>query len=208
MAKVRYKTKMPLKKMFISLVLPKKPIFIQIFSMNTLDIILGVVLVFSFVIGFRKGFFVALASFIGLIAGIYGAVYFSDYAASYLTSYFDWSERTLQLAAFALTFLVILIVISLAGKILTKIADFAMLGILNKILGGAFNLLKFAFILSVILMFLNASTFNELVSEEQQEESVLYEPIASLAPIVMPHIWRSVEELENEQESTEAAYER
>jgi len=166
--------------------------------MNTLDIVLGIILIIAFIGGFRKGLFVALASLIGLIAGIFGAVYFSDFAASHLAENFNWSEQTTQLAAFAVTFLVIVILISLAGKALTKIADFAMLGIINKILGGVFTVIKIAFILSVVFMFLNASNFVSIVSEEQKEESALYEPISSLAPMIMPHILQKVDEIETE----------
>lgn len=171
--------------------------------MNTIDIFIGIILLIAFVGGFRKGLFVALASLVGLIAGVFGAIYFSDYAASHLYDYFDWTEETTQLVAFAVTFLVIVILISLAGKALTKIADFAMLGIFNKILGGAFTVLKFAFIISVVFMFLNASSFDSFITEEQKEESALYEPIASLAPLIMPHILRKVDEIETEQEEND-----
>ena len=49
--------------------------------MNLLDIILGIILIFSFFQGTKKGLFVTLASLIGLVLGIMGAIYFSDYAA-------------------------------------------------------------------------------------------------------------------------------
>ena len=38
----------------------------------------------------------------------------------------------------------------LLGKVLTKIADFAALGLINKFLGGVFNTIKIAFIISVL----------------------------------------------------------
>jgi len=171
--------------------------------MNTLDIVLGIILLIGFIGGFRKGLFVALASLIGLIVGVYGAIYFSDYAASHLAENFDWTEQTTQLVSFAVTFLAIVILISLAGKALTKIADFAMLGILNKILGGVFTALKVALIASVVFMFLNASNFGTFISDEQKEESALYEPIESLAPMIVPQILRKVDEIETELEEND-----
>lgn len=157
--------------------------------MNILDIIIGVILLIAFYSGFKKGLFVALASLVGLIAGVIGAVYFSDFAGGYISKWFNWSDGTTRLAAFAVTFLGIVFLVSTAGKFLTKIADFAMLGIVNKLLGGVFALLQYAFILSVLFMFLNNSGFSHLlINDENKIESKLYTPVAYLAPLVIPKI--------------------
>ena len=163
--------------------------------MSIIDIILGIILLFAFYTGLKKGLFVTLASLIGLIAGVYGAIYFSHYAGAYLSSSFNWSEQVTNLAAFAITFLAIVFVISLAGKLLTKIADFASLGLINKLAGGIFNVLKFAFIVSVIFMFISASTSVSglLISEEKKASSKLYAPVASIAPLLLPNLLAEVE---------------
>ena len=77
-----------------------------------------------------------------MIAGVYGAFHFSNFAATFLKERVDWNENTVNIAAFAITFIIIVLVIALAGKALTKIADFAMLGLLNKLLGALFGGLK------------------------------------------------------------------
>jgi membrane protein required for colicin V production len=171
--------------------------------MNLIDIVLGAILLIAFYVGYKKGLFVALAGLIGLIAGVYGAIYFSGFAAGYIAGWFDWSAQTVKLAAFAVTFLAIVFLISAAGKFFTKIADFAMLGILNKLLGGAFNALKYAFIVSVIFMFVNASETYTIMSEEKRENSVLYGPVASLGPLILPHILKEVDHFRNENTSDE-----
>ncbi len=164
--------------------------------MNTIDIVLGIILLIAFVMGFKKGLFVVLASLIGLIAGVYGAVFFSDFAAAYLTEWFQWSAQLTNIVAFGITFLAIVFLVSLAGKFLTKLADFAFLGIINKLLGGVFNVVKYAFIVSVLFLLVNASEEFTILSEEQREASILYPPVASLAPIVLPHLLEGIEELE------------
>ena len=163
--------------------------------MNLIDIVLGIILLIAFYVGFKKGIFVTLASLIGLVAGVYGAIYFSDFAAGYISSYFDWEEQTVNMVAFAVTFLGIVFLISLAGKFLTKIADFAMLGIFNKLLGGVFNTLKYAFIISVIFMFVDTSETYSIMSEEDRNESILYGPVASLGPAILPEIIREIKRL-------------
>ena len=163
--------------------------------MNLLDIILGVILIFSFFQGMKKGLFVTLASLIGLVFGIIGAIYFSDFAASYINEWFSWKEQTTSFAAMAVTFIAIVIIVNWAGKFLTKIADFAFLGIFNKILGGVFNMIISAFIVSVIFMFFNEwNATAYVISEEKKNNSYLYEPVANLAPLVLPNL---VEEIEN-----------
>tara|TARA_R100000935_G_scaffold36196_1_gene57068 strand:- start:189586 stop:190119 length:534 start_codon:yes stop_codon:yes gene_type:complete len=171
--------------------------------MNTIDIVLGIILLIALVVGYKKGLFVALAGLVGIIAGVYGAVYFSGYAASYLAGWTNWNEQTVNLAAFAVTFLAILLLISMAGKALTKIADFAALGIINKLLGAVFNVLKFAFIISVVFMFVNASPSFSILSEEDRDTSVLYAPVASLAPLVVPYILKEVDGIDERDEENE-----
>jgi membrane protein required for colicin V production len=176
--------------------------------MNVIDIVLGILLLIAFYRGIKKGLFVAITSLIGLIAGVYGAIYFSDYAAAYISNWFDWGAQTTQLVAFAVTFIIIVSLVSLAGRFLTKIADFAALGLINKILGGVFNLLTWAFIYSVFFMFINSwPGISFGISEERKETSVLYEPVASLAPMVIPHILKEVDAYKNSEEAEEASEE-
>lgn len=166
--------------------------------MNPIDIITGLILAVAFYIGFKKGLFVALASLIGLIAGIIGAIYFSGFAAFHISERFDWSAQTVNIAAFAITFLVIVIATSLMGKILTKIADFTMLGFTNKLLGGVFNLLKYALIISVFFALVDSIEKFQILSPEDRKESVLYAPVRSIAPVIFPNFIRHTEKLGEE----------
>lgn len=173
--------------------------------MNWVDILLGIILAIGFYDGFKKGLFVALATLIGLVAGVYGALYFSDFAGSYISNWFDWDAEYAQLAAFALTFIGIIFLFSLGGKALTNIADFAMIGIFNKLLGAVFNTITCAFILSVIFMFIAASTrfSGYAISEEKKAGSMLYAPIASLAPMVLPYILKEVDRYESTRDESD-----
>ncbi len=155
--------------------------------MNTFDIIITALLIFGFVRGLFKGLFLEVASFIALIAGIYGAIHFSYFIKDLLISLVSWEEKYITLISFAITFIIIVLVITLIGKLFTKIADFASLGILNKLLGGIFGALKIGFALSVILLiFSKLNNKIPFLSAEQQESAVLYEPLKNLAPNIFP----------------------
>lgn len=163
--------------------------------MNTIDIIFGIILILGFIQGLRKGLFVELASLIGLIAGIYGAIHFSYFVGDWLVEKTAWSEQVIKLTAFAITFIIIVLIVSLAGKLLTKVANFAMLGIVNKLLGAVFAVLKFAFLLSVVLMFIDAADRQlSIIGDDNKEDSVLYSLVQPLAPALLPSILQQADD--------------
>ncbi|WP_299670470.1 CvpA family protein [uncultured Polaribacter sp.] len=163
--------------------------------MNIFDIIIAALLLFGFVRGIMKGLFVEVASLVALIAGVYGAIHFSYFIGDFLKETVSWSEEYISLAAFAGTFIIIIIIIAFLGKILTKLADFAALGILNKILGGVFGCLKIGLILSVIFIFFGKMNDTiPFLEKETLEESILYEPVKKIAPTIFPSIIKNEEE--------------
>jgi len=165
--------------------------------MNVFDIVIAALLIFAFVRGFMKGLFVEVASLIALVGGIYGAIHFSYFAGDMLKERVDWSENYISLTAFAITFIAIVVAVSLLGKVFTKMADFAALGLVNKILGGVFALLKSVVILSVIFVFFTrANKTIPFVSDETLSASILYEPVRSLVPSIFPSIIREIESKE------------
>jgi membrane protein required for colicin V production len=170
--------------------------------MNVLDIILGALILFGLIRGLSKGLFVEIASVVALIAGVFGAIYFSDFASNFLENRFDWNEKTINIIAFAITFIIIVLAISFAGKALTKLADFAALGILNKLLGGVFGALKIGLILSIVLVLFDKMNRSiPFVEIAELEDSILYKPVKSLAPMIFPYIIK--EDLSSDSENTE-----
>lgn len=157
--------------------------------MSFLDIILGLLLLYGLWKGLKNGLFVEIASIIALVAGIYGAIHFSYYAGEYLSQNMEWDERYINIAAFAITFIIIVLVVHLLGKFLTKIADFAMLGLLNKIAGALFGALKVAVILGALLVFIDRANGSlGLVKNETVQESVLYEPIKEIGVFIFSKV--------------------
>lgn len=173
--------------------------------MSVIDIILAALILFGLIRGFMKGLFVEVASLLALVAGVYGAIHFSNFAADFLVEKVDWNEKTINIVAFAITFIVIVIVIALAGKALTKLANFAALGIINKLLGGLFGALKITVILSVVLIvFDKINSTIPFADEEDLEASVLYKPVKSLVPMILPSIIETDKEDEGSDLNNEA----
>jgi len=163
--------------------------------MNTVDIVLGIFLLYGLVRGFFSGFLTELASLVGIVAGIYGAIHFSYFAGEILSKYADWELEVLNLVSLAITFILIVLMVSLVGKMLTQIANFAALGIVNKLLGGIFGILKSAFVASVIIMFfVSSNKILEFVEPETLESSILYEPVSIIAPVILPTVIKEVKD--------------
>jgi len=172
--------------------------------MNFLDVILGLILLGAFFSGLKKGFIQTFASIVGLVVGVYAALYFSDFVGGYLSNWFDFSEQTTKWAAFIITFFGVLFFANFVGKLLTKFIDIVLLGFLNKLLGGVFAVLKYAFILSIFFLFFNSNNFTGLmVSEEQKNESLLYGYIAPFAPSVLPSIVEQFDSIRMPEEDTQ-----
>ena len=168
--------------------------------MSIIDIVLGALLLFGLIRGFMKGLFVEVASLVALVVGVYGAIHFSNFAAEFLQAKVDWNEKTINIVAFAITFVIIVLTISLAGKALTKLADFAALGIFNKLLGGVFGAFKIGLIFSVLLIvFDKMNNTLPFMEKEDLEETMLYEPVKSLAPMVFPSIIKSEDNSETQE---------
>ena len=164
--------------------------------MGFLDIILCALLVFAFYKGVINGLFVELASLISLLLGIYFAIKFSFIMKEILMGFVKWNPNTIQIVAFALTFIVVVIGIHLLGKFLTGIANFAFLGWLNKLGGGFFRVLKTVLIVSIVFSVFEKINYNNfLAKKETLDNSIFFNPIQKIAGYVFPSIKKGYQEI-------------
>ncbi|HSD13818.1 MAG TPA: CvpA family protein [Flavobacterium sp.] len=155
--------------------------------MGFIDIILAAFLVFGLIKGIRNGLFVELASLISLFLGIYVAIKFSYLVRSTVGSVVSWSPKTIQVTAFILTLIVVVVAIHLLAKALTGIAGFATMGWLNTVGGGLFATIKTVLLLGVVLCLFQKVNFNNMVvSQETQNKSLLFNPIVKTSEVLLP----------------------
>jgi membrane protein required for colicin V production len=130
-----------------------------------------------------------IASFLALGLGVWGGLKFSYLSAEYLSKLFNISEKLMPLISFSVVFIIIVIAVFLLAKLLQSVLKKAALGLVNRLLGLVFGVLKFAFILSIILNLINV--FNkevEFITPEKKEASLLYSPIEKLSQLLIPGI--------------------
>lgn len=153
--------------------------------MNYLDIIMGGLMLYGAIKGFFKGFIIEAASLIALIAGLVGALLFATVVSDFLTSYFNFETLPPAGVVFGLVFIVIIIAVNLLARMLTKIIKMAALGIINRIFGAIFGGLKYALVLSALLMILDQFSFLFQYFDTQiLEESFLFDPVKNIGEIV------------------------
>lgn len=157
--------------------------------MSFIDIIFAVLLSIALYKGIKNGLFVELASLVALVVGIFVAIKFSYLIKGILETKVSWEPKYIEIVAFALTFLIVVVIIHLSAKLLTKIADFAYLGWLNKLAGAVFSCLKTILALSVvILVFEKINLNNMLVKQETLDESIFYNPTKEISAFLYPKI--------------------
>ncbi len=153
--------------------------------MNTLDIILGIPLLYAVYRGFRDGVMVQLAGLVGILAGIWLAFRYSAQVGTWLKLDPDVSTP----AAFVLIVLATLLGLGILGRILSKIFSFAGLGMFDKAGGIVVAVAKMTLILSVLSMAFSAINLKtELVKPQTLAGSVLYKPISGAAQYVFPYL--------------------
>ena len=176
--------------------------------MNTIDIVFAILFLWSAYRGFTKGFIIQLASLAALLLGIYGALKFSDLTANLLSSKVDLNEQSLSIISFALTFIVIVICVHLIARLIEKFSEAVALGIVNKLFGVVFSVLKMAFIVSIILVLINkADSKYNFIPNNTKEKSLLYKPLSNFAPIIFPYLkFDKIREKFEEKNTDEGTY--
>jgi membrane protein required for colicin V production len=155
--------------------------------MNYLDIFLCIPLAWGLYKGFMKGLVLELITLFSLLGAIWVAVNFSDYITHFVQLKFSWKSPYLPVISFVTLFIAVLAGVYGVGKLLERSVDAADLGPVNKVAGALFGVFKFALIMSVVIFMIDAVGKSYTVfSSEKKTESLLYKPLALIAPAVIP----------------------
>ncbi len=157
--------------------------------MNYLDIIFLVPLLFALYRGFKKGMIHMVASLAALVLGIFGAIKLRPMFASLLDSIFDISPDYMNVIAFSVAFVFIVLLVHLVAFVLEKLIKAVALNLVNRLLGMGIGLLVTAFVISMILWPVNqVNAEKQIIKPERIEGSILYKPLSAFAPAVFPYL--------------------
>ncbi len=160
--------------------------------MSVLDILIIIPLAWAGYQGFRKGFILEITKLLALAVGIYGAIKFSEPMRVWLSENTEWSEQWLPAIAFGLVFVILIVAVYFFGRMLDGMIKVVQLGIVNRIAGLLFSLLKMGLIISGALMLLQSVDKGEmLLTAERKESSLMYEPALKFGSTVIPAVQNS-----------------
>jgi membrane protein required for colicin V production len=159
--------------------------------MNFVDLIFLVPLLFALYRGFRKGLIHMIASLLALVLGIFGAIRLRPVFAALLDSVFNIDPEYINVIAFAVAFVVVVLVVHLAAFLVERLVKAVALNFVNRVLGMGFGLLVTAFVISMILWPVNqVNAEKQIIKPEHIEGSLLYKPLSAFAPAVFPYLKR------------------
>ena len=150
--------------------------------MSKIDIALIIIFLIGAFGGYRKGFLSELFSLLGIILGILAGFKLMGIAMITLTGYYDINDQVLPYVAFGVVFLLVVVIISLLGKLLKSSIEKTVLGNADQLAGSVLGLFKTAFMVSVVIWITSSMKLN--VPEHWSENSWLYPMTASFAPTV------------------------
>tara|TARA_B100000287_G_C20275587_1_gene639836 strand:- start:122 stop:664 length:543 start_codon:yes stop_codon:yes gene_type:complete len=142
--------------------------------MNYLDIIIIISLSYGLIKGFSKGIIKELTTLLALIMGIYIATNFSLYLENTVSDFLGVSKKALPLITFFLLFFVTFLLVRVFGGILDKLTKALSLGVISKILGAVFGVVKMIIIMG-FLYFIERE--NKILKKSIYNDSILIEPL-------------------------------
>ena len=160
--------------------------------MNIFDVIILIILLYGLIKEFIKGFIIEVAGIIALVLGVTGSFKFARILEVSLNSYVDWSPKTIQIASFIILFIIIIYAVSLLAKMITKTLKIIALGIINRIFGGIFGLLKWCVILSsFVLVSQEINEIITLIPDKTLKDSVSYNLLDKLGGFLFDWVMQS-----------------
>ena len=150
-----------------------------------IDVSFALLILLAFIKGIRKGFIIALFSFIAFIVGIAAALKLSAVVAVRLSESLDVSAQWLPLISYTLVFLAVVFLINITGKLIQKTMELAMLGWLNRIGGALLFLLLYGIIYSIFLFY---AVQLHIIKPETISASTCYPYVKPLGPKIISSI--------------------
>ena len=151
-------------------------------TMNYLDIIIAIILCLFGFGGFRKGLIIEVVSLLAFGVGIYGAMHFSDFTAERLQEVMTLDPKYLNTIAFIMTFVLLVIIVNLIGRAVSRMVEAMNLGLIDRLGGFIVGAAKGLLLCSVFVMVINNFDLTGLIKEDLKKDSRLYPYIEKTVP--------------------------
>lgn len=143
--------------------------------MSWLDIVILLPLIIGLVRGLMKGFVTEIIAILAVVFGFLGAKLWGAQFSAWITTQFTWPQPVCDAVAYALLFLAITLALNVVGRLFSKLLKAINLGWINRLLGGAFGVMKWALIVLAVVFCVNkADEYFHFLKPELKAQSLLY----------------------------------
>lgn len=168
--------------------------------MNIIDVILILPLALAVINGFRKGFIIEIASLVAFVLAILACLKLTHIFIAWVTPY-TGSTRWVPFICYILMFVAVYLLVLWIGKMLETVVKIVQLGMLNRLAGVVFSLLKMCFFISLIFWL---ADMTRIIPKETENGSFTYKTLYHFAPKVIswlsdrtPWIRGEIEQIEH-----------
>ncbi len=154
--------------------------------MNLIDSICLIILIYGSYKGFKNGIVNEILSFIGILLGIYLSKTYYQAIDKYLATVFDSTNQLVSVISVILIFTLTIIFSKILSKVITKALNIMALGLLNKLIGSVFGLLKYLLILCIItFIFSKANDLFVFIEANKVEETQIFSKIQKINDYIL-----------------------
>ncbi len=148
--------------------------------MNPIDIIIILVAVTGFILGFKDGFIRKLVGIIGFVLAVILVALFSDNLGKAIEGVFGMEYYLAEMTAGAAIFLGVILIFTLLKRIIHPFDKVN--NLINQIVGGFIGFTQIMYFISAVFLIMNI--FN-IPSKEDQQKSKLYKDTSQIIPVTI-----------------------
>ncbi|CAN5265914.1 hypothetical protein BH09BAC2_BH09BAC2_01240 [soil metagenome] len=154
-----------------------------------IDILFSACIILAIFKGFSKGFILGLFSLCASLIGLAAALKLSVVVAHLAETKWGTTNKLLPFVCFILVFVAVMILVSIAGKIIKKGVQLAMMGWLDSVLGIILFLLLYTIIFSIFLFYAEKL---RIIGPDTIAASVTYKFAAPWGPMVINNLGKII----------------
>lgn len=157
--------------------------------MNWFDLVIVILVLITLVKGFFSGLVMQIASLAGLILGAIFAGQLSAILAPKLISLTNASPHIIGPLSYIIAFIVIIVALLFAGKLLESFVDAIKMNTLNRFAGALFCCAKWLIVFSILInLIVEFDQDKQIIKEDIREQALSYPIVTDIAQTVIPYL--------------------
>ena len=151
--------------------------------MNTLDIVIVVLILIGFILGFKDGFVRKLIGLIGFALAVFLAIRYSDVLGSFIEHFLGMDLYMAEIIAGVMVFAVTVMFFAVMKRIVhpfDKVNNF-----MNQLVGGIVGGIQILYFISALFLILHIFNFP---NTQSSKNSFLYSKVYSIIPVTIDYI--------------------